>query len=68
MKMCFGHKAENSKVKSYFLAQMGCRSGDGIWDKAAKPDLDQTFLVRGEDLGLISQAGNEGFWGKEKKK
>lgn len=29
--------------------------------KAAKPDLDQTFLVRGEDLGLISQAGNESF-------
>ena len=55
-KKCLGQKAGSNKVKSYSLAQMGYRSGDGVSDKTGKSDLGQKFLVRGEDLALISQA------------
>ena len=61
-------RLKTARLKAIFLARMGCRSGAGVWDKAVKSDVDQMFLVRGEDLDLISQADNESFRGKEKKK
>lgn len=61
-KKCLGQKAESSKVKSYYLAEIGYKKGDGILDKTRKSDLGQKFPVRGEDLALISQAtGRKGF-------
>lgn len=55
-KKCLGQKAGSNKVKTYYLAEIGYKKGDGISDKTGKSDLGQKFLVRGEDLALISQA------------
>lgn len=61
-KKCLGQKAGSSKVKVYYLAEIGYKKGDSISNKTGKSDLGQKFLMRGEDLALISQAtGRKGF-------